>query len=152
MAKQLQLRRGTTVQNDAFTGAVGELTMDTQKKQLRVHDGSTQGGAGTIDPIVAFQKPTSSNNYTWFRRYASGWIEQGWRQTWSGAWTTCTLPVEMADADYTCLAGGHRTDGTPYQQMTCFRNYTTTTVDMWSSDDTSSNPAEVRVMVVGWAA
>lgn len=44
MAKQLQLRRGTTVQNDAFTGAVGELTMDTDTGALRVHDGQTQGG------------------------------------------------------------------------------------------------------------
>ena len=44
MAKRLQLRRGTTAQNDAFTGALGELTYDTDKKQLRVHDGSTVGG------------------------------------------------------------------------------------------------------------
>ena len=44
MAIQIQLRRGTTAQNDAFTGALGELTYDTDKKQLRVHDGSTVGG------------------------------------------------------------------------------------------------------------
>lgn len=44
MAKQVQLRRGTTAQNDAFTGAAGELTVDTQAKTLRVHDGVTRGG------------------------------------------------------------------------------------------------------------
>ena len=44
MAKRLQLRRGTTAQNNTFTGALGELTYDTEKKQLRVHDGSTVGG------------------------------------------------------------------------------------------------------------
>ena len=44
MAKQIQLRRGTTTENDAFKGALGELTYDTEKKQLRVHDGSTVGG------------------------------------------------------------------------------------------------------------
>lgn len=44
MAKVLQLRRGTTAQNDAFTGAVGEVTVDTTKKTLRLHDGSTAGG------------------------------------------------------------------------------------------------------------
>lgn len=44
MAKQIQLRRGTTTENNTFTGAVGELTYDTEKKQLRVHDGSTVGG------------------------------------------------------------------------------------------------------------
>lgn len=44
MAKRLQLRRGTTVQNNAFTGAEGELTYDTQKNTLVVHDGLTVGG------------------------------------------------------------------------------------------------------------
>ena len=44
MAKTLQLRRGTTAQNDTFTGAEGEITVDTTKKTLRLHDGSTAGG------------------------------------------------------------------------------------------------------------
>ena len=44
MAKQIQLRRGTTAEHDTFTGAEGELTYDTEKKQLRLHDGSTVGG------------------------------------------------------------------------------------------------------------
>jgi len=44
MAGQLQLRRGTTAENNAFTGAVGEVTVDTTTNGLRVHDGSTAGG------------------------------------------------------------------------------------------------------------
>ena len=80
MARRLQLRRGTTSQNDAFTGAIGELTMDTQKKQIRLHDGSTLGGCSLIDPVVAFQVPTADNGYTWYRKYASGWVEQGGAQ------------------------------------------------------------------------
>lgn len=44
MSEQWQIRRGTTAENDGFTGAEGEITMDTQKKSLRVHDGQTQGG------------------------------------------------------------------------------------------------------------
>lgn len=48
MAKTLQLRRGTTAQNDAFTGAVGEISVDTTKKTLRLHDGSTKGGKEII--------------------------------------------------------------------------------------------------------
>ena len=50
MAKQIQLRRGTTTEHNIFTGAVGELTYDTEKKQLRVHDGSTVGGKVVDDP------------------------------------------------------------------------------------------------------
>ena len=44
MAKQLQLRKGTATEHDNFTGAVGEVTVDTTNKTLRVHDGSTVGG------------------------------------------------------------------------------------------------------------
>ena len=44
MATQLQLRRGTTSENASFTGAVGEVTVDTTKDTLIVQDGSTAGG------------------------------------------------------------------------------------------------------------
>jgi len=44
MATILQLRRGTTVQHSAFTGAVGEVTVDTTKDTIVVHDGTTAGG------------------------------------------------------------------------------------------------------------
>ena len=61
MAKLLKLRRGTTTQHGSFTGAEGEVTIDTTKDTAVVHDGSTAGGrallredmanlpAGTID-------------------------------------------------------------------------------------------------------
>jgi len=44
MPTQVQLRRGTTTQNESFTGAVGELSVDTTLDTVRVHDGSTAGG------------------------------------------------------------------------------------------------------------
>ena len=44
MAKLLKLRRGTTTQHASFTGAEGELTVDTTKDTAVVHDGSTQAG------------------------------------------------------------------------------------------------------------
>jgi len=44
MPTSLQFRRGTAVQNDSFTGAAGELSIDLTNKTIRVHDGSTAGG------------------------------------------------------------------------------------------------------------
>lgn len=44
MATQVQFRRGTTAETAVFTGAVGEVTVDTSKKTCVVHDGSTPGG------------------------------------------------------------------------------------------------------------
>lgn len=40
----LQLRRGTTAEHSTFTGLVGEVTIDTTKDTIVVHDGSTVGG------------------------------------------------------------------------------------------------------------
>ena len=44
MALQIQLRSGTATEHDTFTGANGEVTVDTTNKTLRVHDGTTAGG------------------------------------------------------------------------------------------------------------
>ena len=44
MAKLLKLRRGTTTQHGSFTGAEGEVTIDTTKDTAVVHDGSQAGG------------------------------------------------------------------------------------------------------------
>tara|TARA_Y100001937_G_scaffold56340_1_gene77449 strand:- start:1561 stop:2193 length:633 start_codon:yes stop_codon:yes gene_type:complete len=65
MPTQLQFRRGTTSQNNGFTGAVGEITVDTDTEALILHDGSTAGGieivpAGTI---VAFGGSTIPTGY-----------------------------------------------------------------------------------------
>ena len=40
----VQRRRGTTAQHGSFTGLVGELSVDTDKSVVVVHDGSTAGG------------------------------------------------------------------------------------------------------------
>jgi hypothetical protein len=44
MPTQVQFRRGTTAQNNSFTGAAGEVSIDTDKDALRIHDGTTSGG------------------------------------------------------------------------------------------------------------
>lgn len=62
MAKQLQIRRGTTAENDLFTGTVAEVTYDTDRKEIRIHDGSTVGGKTVsifTGAIVAFGGSTA---------------------------------------------------------------------------------------------
>lgn len=188
--RTLQIYRGTTAQNDAYTGSAGELTMDTTTNELRIHDGSTAGGhkigggssytagdgiditsnvisatgvknkntaAGATNPVydwvgtlaeyeaqavatnhpdwvcyitddqtadayeaytksqsnnlfvakghevIEFQEPTSANNYTWYRKYADGWVEQGGIDSGNTHGSTTrqvNLPVEMADTQY----------------------------------------------------
>ena len=44
MATELKLRRGNTTQHSSFTGAEAEVTVDTDKNTVVVHDGSQSGG------------------------------------------------------------------------------------------------------------
>ena len=44
MATQLQIRRGTSTQVAAFTGAEGEIVVNTTNDSVHVNDGSTAGG------------------------------------------------------------------------------------------------------------
>ena len=69
----LQLRRGTTAENAAYTGAAGEITVDTTLNKVLLHDGSTAGGAETVGSIqgniqlgktAAGEIDTSSGNLT----------------------------------------------------------------------------------------
>jgi hypothetical protein len=48
MATQLQFRRGNTAQTAVFTGALAEVTVDTDQKTVVVHDGTTVGGTYII--------------------------------------------------------------------------------------------------------
>ena len=56
MATQVQLRRGTTAEHASFTGVAGEMTIDTDKDVIVVHDGATAGGhpsaASGINPDI----------------------------------------------------------------------------------------------------
>ena len=68
----LQLRRGTTAENAAYTGSVGELTVDTTLNKVILHDGSTAGGTTVgnlqgniqIGKTAAGEIDTSSGNLT----------------------------------------------------------------------------------------
>lgn len=94
MARQVQIIKGTTEQNDAFTGAEGVLTYDTETKNLRIHDGATEGGfeipssamgdyviywdsADSTDHSHAKPGVSTPTNHGWYRYYKSGWVEQG---------------------------------------------------------------------------
>ena len=45
----IKRRRGTTAQHASFVGLIGELTVDTDKNVLVVHDGATSGGHEMAD-------------------------------------------------------------------------------------------------------
>lgn len=63
MATEIRRRRGTTAQHESFIGAPGELTVDTTKNTVVVHDGVTPGGfplAKATGSITASTVPSTA--------------------------------------------------------------------------------------------
>ena len=123
MSRQIQIRRGTAAEHENFTGAIGEITMDTTNKTLRVHDGETAGGTvlakssqlppASADYVIETQLPTAENNYTWYRKYKSGWIEQGGVLPDTDNDTiTLYYPISFRDSNYTFVVGCTSLQGT----------------------------------------
>lgn len=59
--------------------------------------------------VIEFQAPTADNDYTWYRKYVDGWVEQGGfnhsiNLSSSGSSNMINLPVTMADTNYTAQA------------------------------------------------
>ncbi len=62
MSTQIQFRRGTTSEHSSFTGAVGEVTVDTDKDTMVVHDNSQAGGYPMANLKTA-QEFTKTQNF-----------------------------------------------------------------------------------------
>ena len=61
-AIELKLRGGTTAENAAFTGASKEVSVDTDKNTLIVHDGTTAGGHPLAPESASTAQGTSYND------------------------------------------------------------------------------------------
>ena len=88
------------------TGAILEALNDKVDRDCRNVD--TTSGA---DAVIEWQAPTAENNYTWYRLYKSGWLEQGGRHYGfdslsTSAETTITMIKEMDNTNYNCQAHG----------------------------------------------
>jgi len=61
MPTVVQFRRGSTAQNNAFTGAAGELSVDTTLGTIRVHNGVAGGNTlASIDAVQTLSNKTLS--------------------------------------------------------------------------------------------
>lgn len=82
-----------------------------------------------IDYVVDYQMPTSENNYTWYRLYKSGWVEQGGYILGSSTNPgTVTLPIEMAGTKYQIFGNPYYPDATDATFTLQCNAETTTTV------------------------
>lgn len=83
----------------------------------------------STDYVTSYQIPTAANNYTWYRKYKSGWVEQGGivGTASTGTDTTILLPVTMADTNYTWSLGfSYHDTSNPTWEAISIWNQTTT--------------------------
>lgn len=99
-----------------------------------------------IDFVIESQLPTAQNNYTWYRKYKSGWVEQGGIVSGTGT-ETITLPVTMADTNYTALNGGYYSTSAEWQPLS-IQKYSTTEIKITKQNSANSS-WEVKGMAQG---
>ena len=78
-------------------GTILEVLNNKSDRDLRNVDTTVKA-----DAVVDYQIPTVENNYTWYRKYASGWVEQGGIIATPNADTTysVSMPKEILDTNY----------------------------------------------------
>ena len=60
---RFSIRRGNTATNNAYKGYAGELTINTETKTIRVHDGTTVGGTELVTTVFNNFSPTNASNF-----------------------------------------------------------------------------------------
>ena len=129
MATRIQQRRGTAAQHDngsGFTGAEGELTVDTTNDTVRVHDGSLKGGhvMAKLSDVQAEDTLAEMNDVNLtspadgsllkYDNASSKWIDSA-KLTETSTGINVTGTVAASDgltADYIDLTGGESTTTT----------------------------------------
>jgi hypothetical protein len=117
MAKRVQFRRGTTLQHSVFIGAPGEITVDTEKNIIVVHDGVTPGGwpanrlsdvAGNINlqGVATFSNATPSSATTNGAIVVTGGVGVGGRITANNIAITATTASTSTTTGALTVAGG----------------------------------------------
>ena len=91
--------------------------------------------------VIEFQTPTASNGYTWYRKYADGWVEQGgivFPTATTPTRVSITLPVIMSSNVYSVqvTCGDNTADAGVFSYYT---NTTTTGLEILYSHTTTSS-------------
>ena len=90
---------------DIDFGQISETLNNKTDRDLRNVDTTAKA-----DAVIDYQEPTAANNYTWYRKYKSGWVEQGILFHDRGSSSIWTFPIPMTEGGYdsqiTNISGG----------------------------------------------
>lgn len=109
MTTQLKLRRGTTTQHSTFTGAEAEVTVDTTKETLVVHDGLTAGGYPMLREDLSNNSTVITEENT--KTLTNKTINLG-SNTVTG--TVAQFNAAVSDGDFVATSGAQTISGKTY--------------------------------------
>ena len=141
MAKLLKLRRGSTSQHGSFTGAEGEVTVDTDKDTIVVHDGSTQSGFPVLRAEGGAQNISTSGTLASGAQTVTGNI------TVSG--TVDGVDVAQLKTDFDAGADNINEGNSKVEVVDAGTGYVTTEVDGTEQIRTIPNQTTIKNLRVG---
>lgn len=128
---------------------VGQFTQTALENTAGLNTELFNGKVDIGHDVIEFQAPTAANNYTWYRKYRDGWVEQGgWRNNYVG---TITFPIAMSLTNqYTAILvhNGNTAKGEGF--VHCYKK--TSTGMSYNLSVSTSDMAYVSWQVSGMAA
>ena len=119
---------------DIDFGQLSEALNDKSDRDLRNVDTTAKA-----DAVIDYQEPTAENNYTWYRKYKSGWVEQGGVVSSTG---NVNLLVSFSNTSYQVIS----------RNVLAITKYTTYFNVSDMNYGTSSKPSSSDWMACGMAA
>jgi len=132
-----------------FTQTALENTAGVTTEVLNSKADTNFANTDMIDYVVAKQNPSSSNNYTWYRKYKSGWVEQG-GLTRNDVYTY-TLPIAMANTNY-CVYGTWNGGKSSVFYPSDWRCFAASTTQVYINSKNDGNVCSFAWQVCGMAA
>ncbi len=129
---------------DSLAGTINVLNIRMNELRNQIEDNDATVVPDGADFVIDSQQATAENNYTWYRKYQSGWVEQGGICPSLGY--LVVFPVEMANANYTAQGTARETSGNYAIRI---QNVTTTSFKMSSS---ATNNHQIWWHIAGMAA
>lgn len=135
-------------------GALSEAINDKMDRDGLNADIKPAAGYG-VDYVVEWKVPTESDP-SWYRKYASGWVEQGGQFTKTANPTYCTLPITMANTSYYINTSFNSNNSASKYEKTAYFLKETTRFGMnmgsYNAQETNTNNTICNWEVKGMAA
>ena len=129
---------------------VGEFTQTALENTAGITTEEMNNKVNIGHEVIEFQAPTAANNYTWYRKYADGWVEQGGITTAGNIVQSIVLPVTMADTNYTISAIGTSSSSNNNVSVVGYENVSTTGFDTRSNVVNGQSQSSAASSVRRW--